>query len=230
MKLIKTLIFLYKKLEKIIFPECCLICGKMIDNIICENCLKNIEKQINLKIINTKEKNITPNELYFEKHIYLFNYENEIRKLIIDYKFNDKSYLYKIFSQIIIKNKKIYRNLKNYDIIIPVPIHKKRKAKRGYNQSELITDKISKKFTNLINGKDVIKKIKYNVEQSSLNKEQRKQNVKNVYKIINKEKIKEKNVILFDDIYTTGATVNEISKLLKECNVKNILILTLSKD
>ena len=59
---------------------------------------------------------------------------------------------------------------------------------------------------------------------------ERKQNVKNVYKIINKEKIKNKNIILFDDIYTTGNTVNEISKILKENEAKKILVLTLSKD
>ena len=64
-------------------------------------------------------------DYYFEKLIYLFKYEGLIRKLIIDYKFNEKSYLYECFVNFIIKNEKIFQKLKTYDTIIPVPISKK---------------------------------------------------------------------------------------------------------
>ena len=57
-----------------------------------------------------------------------------------------------------------------------------------------------------------------------------KGNVKDVYKIVNKEKIENKNIVLFDDIYTTGNTVNEISKILKQNGANKILILTIAKD
>ena len=66
--------------------------------------------------------------------------------------------------------------------------------------------------------------------QSSLTKEQRKENVQNVYKIKNKEKIENKKIIIIDDIYTTGNTVNAISKILKENGAKEITILTIAKD
>ena len=61
-------------------------------------------------------------------------------------------------------------------------------------------------------------------------KEQRKQNVKDVYKVENKDKIKNKNIILFDDIYTTGSTANECSKVLKENGAKEVIVFTLAKD
>ena len=127
-------------------------------------------------------------------------------------------------------NEKICGILEKYDIIIPVPIHKRRKQKRGYNQSELITRQISKKIPSLVHESTAIQKIKHNIEQSSLSKEQRKQNVKDVYKIVNKEKIENKNIVLFDDIYTTGNTVNEISKILKQNGANKILVLTIAKD
>ena len=113
--------------------------------------------------------------------------QNEVNGMN-DYKFNDKSYLYELFSKIITKNEKICGILEKYDIIIPVPIHKKRKQKRGYNQSEIITRQISKKIPSLVHENTAIQKIKHNIEQSSLSKEQRKQNVKDVYKIVNKER------------------------------------------
>ena len=115
----------------------------------------------------------------------------------------------------------------DYDIICSVPIHKKRMKERGYNQSELIAKEIAKNLTNTIY-KKVLKKIKDNKRQSELKKEERLQNVKDVYEIQNKQIIENKKIILFDDIYTTGNTVNECSKVLKENGAKEILVLTLA--
>lgn len=214
---------LTKKLESIVFPPCCAICGKLNSKKCCKDCEKRINSQLNLNIENKAG-------YYFEKHMYLFKYKNEIRNLILDYKFRDKSYLYELFAKIITKNEKICGILEKYDIIIPVPIHKKRKKQRGYNQSELVARQISKNIANLQLGNKAFIKIKNNKPQSTLNKKQRKQNVKNVYKLENKGKIENKNIVLFDDIYTTGNTANEIAKILKQNGANKILVLTIAKD
>lgn len=214
---------LTKKLESIVFPPCCAICGKLNSKKCCKDCEKRINSQLNLNIENKAG-------YYFEKHMYLFKYKNEIRNLILDYKFRDKSYLYELFAKIITKNEKICGILEKYDIIIPVPIHKKRKKQRGYNQSELIARQISKNIANLQLENKAFIKIKNNKPQSTLNKKQRKQNVKNVYKLENKGKIENKNIVLFDDIYTTGNTANEIAKILKQNGANKILVLTIAKD
>ena len=73
-------------------------------------------------------------------------------------------------------------------------------------------------------------KIKDIAKQSTLSKKQRKENVKGAYDIKRADKIYGKKVILFDDIYTTGSTVNAISKILKENGAKEIIILTIAKD
>lgn len=214
---------LTKKLESIVFPPCCAICGKLNSKKCCKDCEKRINSQLNLNIENKAG-------YYFERHMYLFKYKNEIRNLILDYKFRDKSYLYELFAKIITKNEKICGILEKYDIIIPVPIHKKRKKQRGYNQSELVARQISKNIANLQLENKAFIKIKNNKPQSTLNKKQRKQNVKNVYKLENKGKIENKNIVLFDDIYTTGNTANEIAKILKQNGANKILVLTIAKD
>ncbi len=214
---------LTKKLESIVFPPCCAICGKLNSKKCCKDCEKRINSQLNLNIENKAG-------YYFEKHMYLFKYKNEIRNLILDYKFRDKSYLYELFAKIITKNEKICGILEKYDIIIPVPIHKKRKKQRGYNQSELVARQISKNIANLQLENKAFIKIKNNKPQSTLSKKQRKQNVKNVYKLENKGKIENKNIVLFDDIYTTGNTANEIAKILKQNGANKILVLTIAKD
>ena len=135
-----------------------------------------------------------------------------------------------MFSEFFVKNEKICGFLQKYDIIIPVPMTKKKVRKRGYNQSELIAKQLAKNIPNLKEEKYILIKVKENRTQSSLNRQQRQENVKDVYKLQNVEKIKEKNIIIFDDIYTTGATVNECAKVLMLGGAKKVAVITIAKD
>ena len=181
--------------------------------------------------IRNNQINVTikPRNKYFKELISIFKYEGIIRDKILQYKFEDKAYMYNTFAKIILKNEKICGLLKKYDIIIPVPIHKKRKAQRGYNQTQLIASKISK-YVEIKLCDDVLIKSKNTIAQSKLNKNKRKQNIKGAFKILNSEKIQGKNILLFDDIYTTGSTVNECSKILTRAGAKRIGVLTIAKD
>lgn len=161
--------------------------------------------------------------------MYIFRYEGKIRKIIIDYKFNEKSYIYVAFVNFLLKNKKIFENIKNYDTIIPVPISKKRQKERGYNQSLLIARKIAEK-TNLELMNNCLIKTKNIIEQSKLNKEDRLQNIYGVYELTNRQLIENKKILLIDDIYTTGSTVNECSRILRKANPEKIGVLVLAKD
>ena len=177
-----------------------------------------------------------------------------LREIILNYKFNDKSYLYKTIVNFLLKNEKIFEILKSYDTIIPVPISKKRKKERGYNQSALIAKEIverlkKEQFTKkLATNKMTIEqfrqqntqKIEYNdrclfktkniIEQSKLNKQERAENIRGVYELRNKELLYNKKILLVDDIYTTGSTVDECSKILTDANPQKIGILTIAKD
>ena len=76
----------------------------------------------------------------------------------------------------------------------------------------------------------VLIKTKDNKPQSEMNQDARKSNVKGVYKVINKEKIYNKKVLIVDDIFTTGNTVNECAKVLRKANIKQVGVLTIAKD
>ena len=217
--------FLEKALEYIFLPVCG-ICGKLGEGYLCKECEKSIkeyyiEQKVFVKDIRSKYKMC--------KTMHLLKYEGLVRKLLIDYKFSDKSYLYKTFCEIIKNDKKTLDFIKSYDIIIPVPIHKKRMKTRGYNQSELIARELAKICGNKMYT-DVLIKIKSNKAQSTLNKEERENNAKNVYKLCKLEKINNKKVLILDDIYTTGATVKECALELSKATVKEIGIFTVAKD
>lgn len=210
----------------LIYPSVCGICGNINAKALCTKCERELKKQQDVNIVNQGEE---IEEKYFDELIYAFKYEGQIRKLILDYKFKDKSYIYLTFVSFLLKNEKIFENIKKYDKITPVPISKKRLKTRGYNQSLLIAKEIAKQ-TNLELVNNCIIKTKNIIEQSKLNKEDREQNIKGVYKLENKQLIENKKILLVDDIYTTGSTVNECSKILRQGNPNKIGILVLAKD
>lgn len=206
----------------LIYPATCGFCNKICKDYICKKCEIELKK-FKIDLI-TKPKN-----KYFDECFYLFKYQGQIRHIIIDYKFQEKSYLYKTFSKIILKNKKACGFLKKYDIIVAVPIHKKRKNKRGYNQTELITRDIAKKI-NIEFKSNLLIKSKNTIPQSKLNKIDRIKNVQNAFLVNKKIDIKNKNIVIIDDIYTTGSTLNECSKILKHAGANKIGIFTIAKD
>ena len=206
----------------LIYPPTCGFCGKINKKHLCTKCANKIKKYEIGRIDRIHNK-------YFNYQIKILKYENEIRDKIIDYKFNESSYLYKTFGKIILNNEKIYGFLKNYDIILCVPIHIRRKMQRGYNQSELIANEIAKNTGITYMAKNLVK-IKNTEKQSTLTKSQRVENVENAFAVKEANKIVNKKIILFDDIYTTGSTVNECSRVLKKAGAKEIAVLTVAVD
>lgn len=206
----------------LIYPPVCGICEQINKKNLCKKCEIEIKKYQLNNIEKVKDKN-------YDYQIKILKYENIIRKKIIDYKFNEKSYLYKTFGKIILNNKKIYSFLKKYDIILCVPMYKEKKKQRGYNQAELITKELAKKL-HIDISLDNLVKMKDTKKQSTLTKTERMQNLKGVFEVKNKGILKNKNVILFDDIFTTGSTVNECCNVLKKAGAKGIAVLTLAVD
>lgn len=214
---------IFTALLECIYPPVCGVCGKVGEKWICNKCLHNIQA----KAENRRRGYLTAS---YEDGFFLLSYHrDEIKKMLLSYKFYQLAYLYRTFVKIILKNEKACRFLKKYDIMIPVPIHNNRKRKRGYNQSELIAKEIGKKL-NIPVISNCLVKIKNVVPQSTLNKEQRKQNIKGVYQVKKEETIKGKRIVLVDDIFTTGSTLEECSKMLKQAGASKIGIFTIAKD
>lgn len=198
----------FQKALNLFFPIKCGICGK-IGLPICDKCKDTIKKyEINLvsrEKINTNIK---------VQKIFIYRYDDIIRNLLINYKFNDSSYLAETFAYLIKNNRNIFRILKTYDIIIPVPLHKKRLLERGYNQTELIAKKLEIPME-----ANCLIKIKNIKPQSTKNANERKVDINQSFAIKNIEKLENKKVLILDDIYTTGSTANECIKTLS--NVTN---------
>lgn len=197
----------------------------MDKNSLCKKCELKLKKYEIAEIIN-----YSCNSKYnFDYAIFLFRYESIVRETIIKYKFNEQSYLYKTFAEIILNNYKICSFLKKYDIIIPVPLYIDKFNKRGYNQTELIARVLARELRIKIDTK-ILKKVKNTAVQSTLKGKERVKNIKDAFEVTENQILKGKKVILFDDIYTTGSTANECARVLKKAGTETILVLTLARD
>ncbi|MEN8079029.1 ComF family protein [Clostridioides difficile] len=210
--ILKIIIKIYNEILDIIYPpeEKCIICDESGFIGICPYCKSNI------KVSNINDSgNIS----------YGF-YGGALKKLILEFKYSGNFIAGDILSEFLLEI--INKENINGDIICYVPMTKKSIKKRGFNQCKVIANNIS--FYTNIDVSNCIKKVKDTREQKTLSKEERNINVKGVFAITNDSDIKGKNVILIDDVMTTGATVNECKNILKKSGANKIFILTIAKS
>ncbi len=213
-------------LINLFFPPVCGFCNEINENFLCDKCKQKFEYE---KI--TKIDDYTNQQVNFDEHFYLFQYQNDIRDYIIKYKFDEKSYMYKSFSKLFLNDEVFKKFIKEYDIIVSVPIHKKRMKQRGYNQSELIAKDIAKNCNKKYCKNVLLKKDSIPAQSSMENKLERIKNIKDAFNEgKNIELIKGKKVAIFDDVFTTGGTANECAKALKHNGVSAVGIFTIAKS
>lgn len=233
----------------ILFPKICIFCQRE-GELLCEDCRATFDtyqdffclcEKPNLilkpgKCQRCKEKKL--NGLYFPlsyedervKHlIQVFKYKNYLRELakplasfIITYFLSKSelpyfSFLFKNESQ---KRKKI--------IFLAIPLERSRMKRRGFNQAEEIAKQLADYF-GLPLLRDCLLKIKKTPPQMELSKEEREENLRGAFSVNNKEKIKGKIIFLVDDIYTTGSTMEEAAKVLKEAGAKEVWGIALAR-
>jgi competence protein ComFC len=114
------------------------------------------------------------------------------------------------------------------DAVVPVPLHPKRERERGYNHAQIIAKKLAEHKGIRLLDKQLLK-VKNVPPQMSLAMEDRLRSVKGAFAVYNREETKDKTVLLLDDVYTTGATVRECSKILLGAGAKEVRALTLAQ-
>ncbi len=232
------------KIFNVVFPETCVVCGSIVhDGHICSNCFSALSFITNPMCTvcgfpfkfyekNSDNKNYVcvnclKQKPFFDKSISVLRYNDAAKQIILPFKHGDKTFLNDFIADLMFKFGKDVIN--KADFIVPVPISFIRLLKRKYNQSALIASAICAKSGKAYLG--ALKRIKFTKSQGHLPEKERIANVKNCFSL-NKNflnKIKDKNILLIDDVFTTGATVNECAKVLKQNGVNKVFVLTLCK-
>ena len=207
----------------ILFPEKikCIFCGCDIDNFekrpYCDECAKqdffNTGNRCMVCDVKIKEHNIICDfcghkKKKFEKAFCPLLYKDLAKNSLLRLKSDNARYLAYPFAKLLYE--RIREANLDIDIIIPIPMHEKSRKRRGYNQAELLGNELAKLMDCECRNNVVVKETQTK-DQKTLTYRERLKNVSNCFKLKDKESIKNKNVLIIDDIMTTGSTINEVA-------------------
>ena len=225
-----------KTILTLLFPKFCEGCGKFGQKI-CINCAKKIlvlEHQECLMCSHSSVDGFTHKICKIsyapEQTFSMFKYSWVIKSLIRKGKYRGNFKAYLDIIEFFNSKSSFLQSLENY-ILIPIPISQKRLQQRGYNQCEKIC-KYLEQYIPQSKTVKLLKRTKETKSQYSLKREERMVNMKNAFEIDKKfvTLIKDKKIVIVDDISTTGSTIREACKEVYKANPKKIICLTLSKD
>ncbi len=186
---------------------------------ICENCIEEIGYYNNyINSLNMPENIKT----YCDGMICVGRYSDSLKASLKRFKFSNKPSYYRAFGKLLALKVQNIEQLANFDIIIPIPLHKTKYKQRGYNQAELIAKSVAR-ILNVPYSTDILIKSSETKSQSSLARNERLSNVEDSFRVINEKFIYNKKVLLIDDIITTGSTINQCSKVLKKAGAGYIV-------
>ncbi len=202
-----------KGLLDLLFPPKCAFCGRVMDDPgdgICPTCVKELPWSGGRSRKCDFVSSVTA-PLY---------YEGTVREAILRYKFNAAPARGAVFGRVLAREL-TRREINDYDLITWAPLNPKRKRRRGYDQAQLIAQAAARSLG--AEAVCLLQKIRNAPPQSGIRTpEKRRANVSGCYAVIDRELVKDKRVLIIDDVITTGATVSECARMLMLAGAKSV--------
>lgn len=229
----------FQYLPDLLYPKCCPFCGTVMPFMgapVCNNCLSQL-KRVSYpqclrcgKTIENEDlaycNDCSKNPKSFVRGFPVFEYTGGVKKAIYDFKYNNQRSFGQVFADCMYACYKRELEQLGIDGLVPVPIHKKKRRKRGFNQAEILAYHLGNRMNVPVFPKLLRRVINTN-PQKELSDKARMKNLKNAF-IIGTNKIKLKKVLLVDDIYTTGATIEACTKVLLASGVEEVYYISLA--
>ncbi|MDP2981666.1 MAG: ComF family protein [Candidatus Omnitrophota bacterium] len=225
------------------YPALCKVCSKKINEFnhnICGDCAKKIKERLppfcmkcgrqlkgDPELIATCQgcKKDTP---HFDRAWSACRYDDPLKGLIHDFKYKKITSLSTDFTALIINFMKKYNVGGGCQIILSIPMHPNRLFRREINHSDILAQGLGKCLGISYSG-NTLKKTKDTLLQSKLKREARIKNLHSSFSLKNNSIVRNKNILLVDDLFTTGSTVNECSRLLKNSGARYVEVITLAR-
>ncbi|MEI7813072.1 MAG: ComF family protein [Ignavibacteria bacterium] len=212
-----------------ILPRICVSCGhklSLYEKIICPLCSNSIE-YVSEELIEHEFRRKFFNDGYISGLFSLYQFEKgeAVQDLIHSLKYHGRFqngiYLGEKLGQTALDKLNQWR----IDVIIPVPLHTVKKAERGFNQSDYIARGLNK-VTLIPYQFHALKRIRHTESQTNLNAVQRKENLKDAFKVIRKDLVTGRNIAVLDDVITSGSTMTECAKALLDNQAAKVYVLS----
>jgi competence protein ComFC len=212
---------------QILYPPVCIICDKIIDQItdikiICPECLAAL-KPISKEFIQNEILNRLKDCFLDELFVY-YQFDEVFQKIIYQIKYGKMNKLAFHIAKYAANARLDVSFLEKNTLVIPVPLFPQREKERGYNQSSYI----AKGLFEAEICEDLLERIKNTRSQTALNREERRENVQQAFLFKKNVSLIEGSILLVDDVVTTGATMNECARVLKENGALNVMGIALA--
>jgi len=218
---------LLNKVINVFYPPRCIFCRQVLSL----DCEINICSRCNEELPYAKKEFLQTGEEdeenFCDGAISVFRYKGIVKDSLIRFKFYSSPSYYRTFARLMAERFLEMAPAGDYDMIVSVPLHKQKEYARGYNQSRLISKALSREIK-LPEKSKVIKRLKNTGSQSLLDKKDRRENIKGAFAIADADLVRNKSIILVDDIMTTGATLEECGRVLKEAGAKKVTALVVA--
>lgn len=232
MNIKKVLSTWYKDLVHVLFPDLCLACNKepkTADAWFCVACIHQMPYTDHFEIAdNNVVKHFKGRvKLGHGAAILRFKEGGIAQNMLHQLKYKERKEIGEVFGKI---GSEKFANCKYFptpDIIIPVPIHKNKQLRRGYNQSSIFGKSLGE-CCNITFSENIILKTKNNESQTGKSRTERVNNVKDGFAVKQPESLKYKNVLIVDDVITTGATLEAIIQLVWQCEPSTVSVLSIA--
>ena len=224
----------WERIKDVLLPPRCICCGEYVERVgVCNHCWSEIKwiSEPKCEICGQPMeyetcKYCVAGENFFDKAVSVMLYEGLARHLILKFKDQDATLYVPIFARWL--NRIIQDFSQDVDFLVPVPISLTRRFERKYNQTELLCIELQK-LSGLNYEPRILEKIRETAPQKSLNREKRLKNLKKTFSVNEKISVKNKVVLLIDDVITTGATANACAELLKKSGAAKVYVATLAR-
>lgn len=228
---------IFNNLLELIYPTQCVLCGQS-GQLVCPGCLQSlslIDSKANSKIclkcgkpcyyMVEQCRDCRDKRFAFSQSRSLGLYQGDLRELVHKFKYGNSRGLADIFAGLLIE--RIDSDFFAVDLITSVPLSKNKQKQRGFNQAQLLAQslalKLDRKFA------DVLYQSKDTQDQSKLQANERRKNVRNAFSVKQDPGQKGSKILLIDDVFTTGSTVNECSKVLKRAGAGSVRVATIAR-
>jgi len=234
-----------ESIVSLVYPSICVVCkrsnyNKENEGCICNECYLSIKRHTppfclkcgrglteNKSIQNGICPTCSNRQYYFQRAWSVCSYEGIIKELIHRFKYNQKTQYEIVFKNLFKEFLDVFNILRDIDLIIPIPLHPTRLREREYNQSQIIASIVGEIIQKPV-VLDILVRLRNTKSQIDLDEKTRIKNIGGCFAVKNSAQLESKSVLLIDDVLTTGTTLSEAARVIKEFNPRRICALTLA--
>jgi ComF family protein len=229
-------------IASLLYPPSCTICAASVDlgEYLCLDCESKVSRIVPPFCAKCSEPfdgaisgpfncaNCAHRRLYFDAAVAAYRSRGIVRRVILDFKYGKQVHLRHLVARWIFAALDDSRlREREFDLIVPVPLHPARQRERGFNQAGLLAELLSRRVAVVTN--TALERIRYTTTQTAFDRAERMENLRGAFRLRGNADVRQLHVLLIDDVLTTGSTLSECARVLKRAGARSVYAATAAR-